>query len=176
MILNVSSAVKNLKPSIGPDNIHANHVKYGPKDLIVFISKFFSSSYRHSYVNKDLVTGVVLPLVKDQFGNKESSNNYRPIISSSVLLKILELALKVKVEKLLITNERQFAYKKHASTHVAYLMFKEVVLSHIKTKNSVHACFLDLTKAFDKVNHYKLFRSLESNGFSCDFILFIQDW
>ena len=103
-----------------------------------------------------MTEGVFLPLIKDEFGDRESSDNYRPIMSSSVFLKLTEFAIKNKIEKYLLTDERQFGFKRESSTHLACLMLKETVLTHMKKGGKPLGCFIDISKAFDKViNFYK---------------------
>jgi hypothetical protein len=121
-----------------------------------------------------MVQGVRNPLIKDKFGNVESSDNYRPIMSSSVLLKTLEIA---KVENLLCTNVRQMGFKRNSSAHLAYLLLKEVSLNYVTRKTPVYAAFLDLSKAFDNVSHVKLFKILLRRGFDPGIIVhLIQNW
>ena len=39
---------------------------------------------------------------------------------------------------------------------MAIIVLKEVVMNYNSKGSSVYAAFIDLTKAFDKVNHYTL--------------------
>ena len=156
----VSNAIKELNPTLDHYNIHANHLKFSPIELTSFLSKFFSICYRHSFLPGDMVNGVLSPLIKDRFGDHESSNNYRPIISSSIFLKIFEYAIKMKIEHLLTTDERQFGFKRESSTQLAGLTLKEVAHKYLQQGSSVFAGFLDISKAFDKVSHKILFETL----------------
>ena len=172
----IRTAIKNLNATIGPDNIHANHLKFAPNELCVFFSKFLSSCFRHSHLPEAMTEGVFLPLIKDEFGDRESSDNYRPIMSSSVFLKLTEFAIKSKIEKYLLTDERQFGFKKESSTHLACLMLKETVLAHMKKSGNPLGCFIDISKAFDKVNFYKLFNILKLRGVNNEMLKFICNW
>ena len=90
----IIKAIKMLNPGIGPDNIHSNHLLLATNDFYSFLSNFFSMCFRHRYLPRDLLKGVILPLVKDQFGDKENIDNYRPIMASRVFLKTLEYCIK----------------------------------------------------------------------------------
>ena len=58
----------------------------------------------------------------------------------------------------------QFAFKKHHSTVLCTAILLETV-SYFKERNSnVYSCLLDATKAFDRINHGKLFRLLLQRG------------
>ena len=123
-----------------------------------------------------MTSGTIRPLLKDKFGNRESSENYRPIIASSVILKLLEYSILRKINKLIITDARQFGFKKQASTHFANLIFKEVCLNYMETNSVVYAAFLDLSKAFDKVDHSILFDKLIARGFDRKMVEFLKTW
>ena len=49
------------------------------------------------------------------------------------------------------TDCLQFGYKKESSTSLAALTVKEVGLHYVHNGSAVHACFLDASKAFDRV-------------------------
>ena len=80
----INNAIISLNPQIDHDNLHVNHFKLGPDSLKTFLSKLYSICYRHSFLPEEILRGVLIPLVKDEFGDVESSSNYRPIISSSI--------------------------------------------------------------------------------------------
>jgi hypothetical protein len=77
---------------------------------------------------------------------------------------------------LLRTNERQFGFKNDSSTHFAFLTVKEVVQYYTKNGSNVHVSFLDISKAFDKVSHHKLFKTLRLNGFDEQMISLVSNW
>jgi Reverse transcriptase (RNA-dependent DNA polymerase) len=88
------------------------------------------------------------------------SENYRGIALCSVLSKIFEHVILVKYIDKLCTSELQFGFKRNSSTHACTLVLKEVLSLYASNQNSVYCTFLDLSKAFDRVNYVKLFRLL----------------
>ena len=46
----------------------------------------------------DILKGIIGPTVKDRYGNLNKSDNYIPVISSSVFLKLFEYCLLNKIK------------------------------------------------------------------------------
>ena len=74
--------------------------------------------------------------------------------------KIFELCLSVILEDYLITHDQQFGFKRKHSTDLCIFTVKSVTKYYTKENSPVYTCFLDASKAFDKINHYILFRKL----------------
>ena len=90
-------------------------------------------------------------------------SNYWPIAIYCILLKILENVFLQRIEEYLWTTDNQFGFKAHHSTdlcvHVYYALTD--FIKHFKNRStSVYVAFLDASKAFDKINHWLLFKKL----------------
>ena len=59
----------------------------------------------------------------------------------------------------------QFAYRKNTSTLLAISYLKETIKSNIKHQDAVYACFLDMSKAFERVIHSLLLDRLIDKEF-----------
>ena len=151
----------DLNKSCGMDGIQAEHLKYSSEKLIPLLSMCFSSLMVHGFLPDNLMSIMITPIIKNKSGNVNSSDNYRPIALASVLSKIIERIVLDRIEHLLETNHNQFGFKKHHGTDQCVYMLKEA-LNIYKTRNScMSICFLDASKAFDRVSHNKLFKKLE---------------
>ena len=60
----------------------------------------------------------------------------------------------------LATNDNQFGFKKKLGTDTCIYVLKEVIDRYKTLNGSVFTCFLDASKAFDRINHRKLFVKL----------------
>lgn len=160
----IQVALSSLKCGVGWDSIHSNHLKFAPPAVIGFLSKFFSSAIAHRHLPEDMLMGEIRPIIKNKFGNLNSSDNYRPIMISSNLLKLFEYCLLQDLENLIKLNLNQYGFRKNTSTIMAVTMVKETIFSYSAGNTCVFASFLDMSKAFDRVNHFKLLRKLMSLG------------
>ena len=75
-------AIGELKPYIGSDSLHSNHLKNCSELLFDLMAKFINSCISHSYMPTNSTMGIINPLVKDKMGKLNYVKNYRPIMSS----------------------------------------------------------------------------------------------
>ena len=124
----------------------------------------------------DILRGLINLTIKNQFGNILSSDNYRPIMSSSVFLKLFEYCLLEKIKNNVVLNDRQHGFRNSYSTSTACFVLKETILNYTKSNSSVYACFIDISKAFDTVSHRKLLNKLKDYGIPPIYVNVIKYW
>ena len=78
--------------------------------------------------------------------------------------KLLEKIIYERVSEALETCSNQFGFKAKHSTDMCILAFKEAILKYRDLSSNVYTCFLDASKAFDRVNHFKLFTTLSKRN------------
>ena len=172
----VYDVINLLRPGIGFDGLHSNHLIMSSDLMKEFIAMFFSSLLIHGYFPKDMLKGTITPIIKDKFGDHSSLDNYRPVMSSSVILKAFEYCLSKKITPYIHLNDRQHGYRKNYSTTTACFTLKETVLNYVKSKSDVYCCFLDISKAFDNVDHDILLNKLHDQGIPKIYINAIKYW
>ena len=124
----------------------------------------------------DLGRGVIIPLLKNVDGNKFSADNYRGITLSPVISKLFEAVLLSQCKDQPMSDPLQFGFKPKSSCSHAIFTFKTVVDYYVKNNCTVNICALDISKAFDRVNHYKLFNVLMDRSLPRQFIALLSDW
>ena len=149
--------------------------------LCKILEHIFNLCINQGYFPGELKVGCLTPVFKK--GDKLNIENYRPICSLSPLSKIFERIIYDKmlifIDKTQIFSESQFGFRKKMSTETAIMKFMDYVHSGLYSKHYVGSIFMDLSKAFDVMNHGILKYKLEHYGFRgifLDFMMqFVQD-
>ena len=108
-------------------------------------------------------------LILWNIGPTNDVNNYRPISILPVISKILErhiaFHLRQFLEANLLLHESQSGFRADHSCETALLHIVDKWISSINNHESVASIFLDLSKAFDLVNHSILLQKLKLYNF-----------
>lgn len=158
----VLDAIKMLdnNKACGTDGIAAEHLKYASYRLSPMLAMCFSSLMVHGVLPDSILSVLLVPVLKEKTGRLNSMDNYRPIAIASILSKVLERIILYRMEKYLLTTDNQFGFKSKHSTDLCIYVLKEAITKYQGHNSSVFLCFIDASKAFDRINHRKLFDKL----------------
>ena len=85
-----------------------------------------------------------------------------------ILSKIIERAVHSQVTEYLeqhkLLSDSQFGYRKKRSTEQATILLRDEIRKHVNEGKLVGAVFIDLSRAFDTINHANLTEKLRVNG------------
>lgn len=165
-VLNTIKSMKNTN-ACGPDNISTNLLKRNADHLVIPLTYIANLSFGEGTFPAQLLTSKVIPVFKRK-GSRKDKNCYRPIALTSVFSKLLEKLFKKRLTEFLIQNKilspQQFGFQTGKSTTDAIIEAIEEISKNSDAKQRTVAAFLDLTAAFDCVDHDILFRKLKGIG------------
>ena len=92
------------------------------------------------------------------------------------LSKCFEMCLLELYGTYLLTSDLQFGFKKGLGCSHALLAVRSVVDYFTNHCSNVNLCALDMSKAFDKVNHYALFNKLMDRSIPREFLCVLMSW
>ena len=166
----VHGQLKQLRTNkaIGLDNISARLLKDSASVTSKSLTKLFNQSLVTYTFPSLWKFGKVSALFKK--GDRFDPSNYRPITVLPTLSKILEKAVHNQLYPFLNDNKiitsKQFGFRPKLSAKTALTHFTDNVLLNMDSGRLTGAVFLDLSKAFDTVNHNLLLHKLRSVGLS----------
>ena len=140
--------------------ISSNNFKNGTDNLNFVLSRIFNSILIHGCSNDKINKSKIISIIKNKRKSASNSDNYRGISLSTIMSKMLEILILNKVEKLVVCNDFQFGFRKDHSTSLCVSAFQQTVKYYLNGNSSVFCVFLDASKAFDRINHNKLFTTL----------------
>jgi len=170
----IDDSIDRLGVDTGFDFIHSSHLKFSGNIFRSFLRRVFSTMINHSYLPDEMLRGHIKPVIKDKKICQSLSSNYRPVMNSSMLMKVFEYSLQPVLVRKLNINPLQFGFTPGSDCHSAILFAKETILSYTGANSNVHGAAVDLSKAFDRVNFDILFDKLCKTGLPCSIVRIID--
>ena len=162
----VESMATNKSPGI--DKIPLRVIKDCLPSILPSITSIINATFLSAQFPNVWKIAEVTPILK--YGDRETPNNYRPISLLPVLSKICERVAHDQLTSFLIANQRlspkQCGNKKWNSTETSILQTTDAILEAIDKKQLTATVFLDMSKAFDSVDHGILLSKLQDTGLS----------
>ena len=163
-ISELKNIISDMTISNGSDGIHTYHLRYANSEVLYLLSVFYNACLIHSFIPSAMLEGVISPRIKNKFGDKNDSDNYREVMISSNLMKCLEYIILPFIKENFALSDFQYGYREKSSTIMAIGTLKEAVRSYIQRKNVVYGCFMDMSRAFERVNHNLLLSKIRASN------------
>ena len=152
----------------GIDDISAKYLKLAAPVIANTPTKIFNLSIQNGTFPDILKKAKVTPVFK--YGNKADVNNFRPISVLPVLTAIFERhvsnCMTSFLEKYKLIYEPQSGFRRLHSCQTALTKVVDNWLTALNSNQIVGTVFLDLSKAFDLVNHEILIKKLIAYKFN----------
>lgn len=154
----------------GIDGLSSEFYKKFSKNLAIILKSVFRFLFSQENIPKDFSKGIVTLIYKK--GDTSELKNYRPITllnaDYKILTKLIALRLKETSEKLVGPAQFAFLAKRQVSDSV--MTTQLAIASQIKKEKPGFILSLDNEKAYDRVVHTWIWKTLERFNFSNTFI------
>ena len=176
----IAKLIDNLKLEVatGEDGISSRVLKDGKETLTPYLTKIINLGYKNNIFPDTMKIAVIKPIYKKE--DRNDMGNYRPISILPVLSKIFEKSATNQLIKYFEENNllspNQHAYRKGHSTTTCLAE----VLNHLHhlcdQKKQCAIVSLDLSKAFDSINHQLLINKLQKLNLSSSALKWISSY
>ena len=150
-------------------------VKSCKVELETFLCHIVNVSLAKGIFPTNCKHAIVKPILKQKNLDINNMKNFRPVSNLSFVSKIIERAVLNQITPHIdnLLDSKQSAYRQGFSTESALLKLQNDILSALDQKKNVLLVLLDLSAAFDTVDHETLFSKLETDFYFCGIAL---DW
>ena len=147
--------------------------------LIKIFSHIINLSWKQNKFPDSEKIGIIKPLYKGE-GNANELKFYRPVTTLSFLSKVIEKAMLVQLNKFLydqkILPDMQSAYRElHSTETTVCAVIDDLLLNLDKGKCSI-LFLLDLSAAFDTVDHDALLQDLKNIGLGTNIVAWFSSY
>ena len=149
--------------------------------LLPLITCMMTKSLSEAIVPPEFKKALVRPQLKQQRLDKEGLKNYRPVSNLPFLSKVLEKLVEKRLEEHLLQNNLsdrfQSAYRTAHSTETALVSVHSYIAEQLDQRSSVALIMLDLSAAFDTIDHNILIKRFNySFGIGSDALHWIKSY
>ena len=156
----------NCNKSCGLDRIDAKFVQLAAEVIAPALCLLFNACFENGFFPTCLKEAKVVPVFKS--GDRRKLTNYRPISILFCFSKILEKIVYSRTIDFLNSNSvlcpTQYGFRPKQSTVHAILDIVSTCFDNVESKKFTGLLLLDLTKAFDIVQHKILLTKLNHYG------------
>ena len=165
-IIKVIDSLKN-KSSFSHDRLSNKLLKTIKHELAVPLTEIINLSIACGQFPDSMKLAKIIPLYKKD--DKRDFSNYRPISILPSISKVFEKIMHKQMYEYFTENKllykSQHGFRSHHSTELAALELTDKILTEMDKGEIPISIFLDLSKAFDTIDHQILIHKLKYYGF-----------
>ena len=157
------------------DPLPAKLFKQCQEELLPVITEIINKSLESGVVPSTLKSSRIVPLLKKATLDPDNLQSYRPISNLPLLAKVLERIVTKQLQGYLedhnLGASMQSAYRRYHSTETALLRVNNDLLRAVDQHQEAVLVLLDLSSAFDTIDHETLLQRLATRYGISDTVL-----
>ena len=169
--------LKNSK-SCGVDNIDTYVIKLIVNEILPAVTHIVNLSIQQSKFPSMYKAAKVIPLLKK--GDPLEAKNYRPVAILCILSKVIERVIFLQIVDYMNKNEyfhpNHHGFRAGHSTSTAMIQMYDSWVQAVDKGELAGVCMLDMSAAFDVVDHSILIDKLKLYGFDIEAITWMQQY
>ena len=176
-VLNIISNLSNSN-AFGLDDIDTYSIKLAKESIAPALTHVINLSIMTKTFPDIWKRSKIVPIYKKD--DPLSPENYRPVSIIPVLSKILERAKSKQMVKYLADNGLihpcHHAYRANHNTATALLQMYDSWINALESGKLAGICLLDMSAAFDVVDHRLLLQKVSAYGFQEDVVAWLESY
>ena len=150
----------------GPDKFPACILKECKQQIANPLFRIWRKSLDTGYIPHVYLQQTIIPIHKKD--SKAKAENYRPVSLTSHLIKIFERIMRTRIvdfiEKNNLIAPEQYGFRSGRSCMSQLLSHYEKLIQILEESSNADVLYLDMSKAFDRVDHKILLQKLNALG------------
>ncbi|GFO18885.1 endonuclease-reverse transcriptase [Plakobranchus ocellatus] len=152
--------MKNGKAT-GPDNIAAEQIKALDEFGINKITELLDEIYETGEIPKKMLKSIFIALPKKDGATECELHRTISLMSQGmkILLRIVMMRVRNKIRPEI--GDTQCGFVEGKGTTNAVYMLRMIIERALEMQKDIYLCFIDYTKAFDRVKHWEMIKQLK---------------
>jgi hypothetical protein len=163
----------------GLDNLAAEHLQYCHALLPAVLAKLFNLIMLTGHIPSGFGYSYTVPIPKQKanvYSKELNVDDFRGISISPVISKVFRHCITARFSKYFVSSDNQFSYKHNIGCSTVLHTVRCVVDQYVNSGTTVNLCALDLSKAFDRLNHHGLYIKLMKKCVPIQLLCVIENW
>ena len=169
--------LKNSKSS-GADNIDTYILKLMVEDILPAVTHIVNLSIQQATFPSLYKMAKIIPLLKKD--DPLEPKNYRPVAILCILSKVIERVVFIQIVEYMNTNDyfhpNHHGFRAHHSTSTAMVQMYDSWVQAADKGELAGVCMLDMSAAFDVVDHSILLKKLKLYGFDVEALNWMENY